>query len=128
MVEQEKQPDAVESKDVKEPATVVSPEKSDKTAEKTAQNPKSDEEVHEDGPTKRQKISETEAKVVKPKDQEEEKKEPASKKDLADDSEDFDGEDDGKDDSFDEDFDAAEESEPHGDDDDFDVEAYLKWR
>lgn len=48
---------------------------------------------------------------------------------VADDSEDFDANGDGNDDSFDDDFDANdEEDELPGEDDDFDMEAYLKWR
>ena len=34
----------------------------------------------------------------------------------------------GSQDSFDDDFGSNEEEEPHGDDDNFDIEAYKKWR
>ncbi len=49
---------------------------------------------------------------------------------VADDSEDFDDKHDDNEDSFDDDFDAADEEDelPPGEDDDFDMEAYLKWR
>ena len=49
---------------------------------------------------------------------------------MADDSDDFDGEAGGDDDSFDEDFDAADDEDelPPGEDDEFDMEDYLKWR
>ena len=50
---------------------------------------------------------------------------------MADDSEDFDDGADGKDDdSFDDDFDAVDDEDdlPLGEDDDFDMQAYLKWR
>ena len=68
MSEQEKKPAVAEAKEAQNGVP-----KSDKTAEKTNQNPKSDEEVVEPGLQKRQKISETKDKV---KSQEEEKKEP----------------------------------------------------
>ncbi len=48
---------------------------------------------------------------------------------VPDDSEDFDDVPDDDDDSFDEDFDADDaEDELPGEDDEFDMEAYLKWR
>ena len=87
-------------------------------------------------PSKRQKVSETQDKVVesngkaavesKATGEEEEKKEGV----VADDSDDFDGDAGGDDDSFDEDFDAADEEDelPPGEDDEFDMEDYLKWR
>lgn len=87
-----------------------------------------------EAPSKRQKVSESkdQAKLVEDGDKdnqgaEEEKKDGGAV--VADDSEDFEEGQDGGDDSFDEDFDAAdEEDELPGDDDEFDMEAYLKWR
>ena len=121
---------------LKKQDTGVVAEGQEKTDDKELERMVTPSMQDQNGGAKRMKTGADSEKVIKQDDKDDDEKkenndDEEEEKNVPDDDEDFDEKrvkQAAADDSFDEDFDEEEDDEPHGDDQDFNLDDYLKWR